>query len=345
MNTMLRPRRLGGLPRPRLRRPRPLTVIALALALAALLIGGYLWVRDSSLVAVRNVVVVGASGRDAGKIRSALIAAARTMTTLDVNTAALHRAVAPYSEVKAIHVSTSFPHGMRIVVVEEYAVATIVAGGQQTGVGPDGVLLHGVAASTLLPALSVGAAPRGARLRARPALDELAVLAAAPYQFIPRIAQASEDATHGVALQLRSGPAVYFGDTSRLAAKWRALVAVLADPGSAGATYIDVSDPLRPAAGGTAAAAQAAIAAGLAQTGTSTVSSQTPPVASGTGTTTGTLTGASTGTSTATSTGTATATTSTGATPTSTTAAGTATAPPPTTTAAGGTATTGGSAP
>ena len=42
-------------------------------------------------------------------------------------------------------------------------------------------------------------------------------------------------------------------DTSGLAAKWRALIAVLADPGSGGATYIDVSDPQRPAAGEAAA--------------------------------------------------------------------------------------------
>jgi hypothetical protein len=39
------------------------------------------------------------------------------------------------------------------------------------------------------------------------------------------------------------------GDTRRLAAKWRAVVAVLADPGSVGASYIDVTDPGRPAAG------------------------------------------------------------------------------------------------
>ena len=62
MNTTLRPRRAGGLPDDPGRRPRPLTVIALVLVVARAVIGGCLWLRDSSLVAVRKVTVVGASG-------------------------------------------------------------------------------------------------------------------------------------------------------------------------------------------------------------------------------------------------------------------------------------------
>jgi cell division protein FtsQ len=48
---------------------------------------------------------------------------------------------------------------------------------------------------------------------------------------------------------LRAGPALYFGGAHQLAAKWQSAVAVLANPSSAGAAYIDVSDPSRPAAG------------------------------------------------------------------------------------------------
>ena len=47
--------------------------------------GAWLWLRDSSLVAVQRVTVTGASGPDAAQIRSALAAAARNMTTLDVH--------------------------------------------------------------------------------------------------------------------------------------------------------------------------------------------------------------------------------------------------------------------
>src|SRR5438270_194850 len=68
-----------GLPRPRRRRfPRPGRRLLLAVALiVALLALGWLWLRDSSLVAVKRVTVTGASGPDATEIRSALVTAAR----------------------------------------------------------------------------------------------------------------------------------------------------------------------------------------------------------------------------------------------------------------------------
>ena len=50
-------------------------------------------------------------------------------------------------------------------------------------------------------------------------------------------------------MTLRSGPELYFGASDRLTAKWDSAVAVLANASSAGAAYIDVSDPSRPAAG------------------------------------------------------------------------------------------------
>ena len=50
-------------------------------------------------------------------------------------------------------------------------------------------------------------------------------------------------------VQLRNGPQLYFGPTAQLARKWTAAVAVLQNKGSAGAAYIDVTDPQRPAAG------------------------------------------------------------------------------------------------
>ena len=87
------PRR--ALAAPRLRRPR-LRVVLIALVVAALLGGGWLWLRQSSLVAVRHVTVTGASGPQAARIAAALEAAARDMTTLDVRAAELRRAVEPF---------------------------------------------------------------------------------------------------------------------------------------------------------------------------------------------------------------------------------------------------------
>ena len=48
---------------------------------------------------------------------------------------------------------------------------------------------------------------------------------------------------------MRNGLLVYFGDAARPHAKWLSLARVLADPSSAGASYVDVRVPERPAAG------------------------------------------------------------------------------------------------
>ena len=85
-----------------------------SLAILALAAGGLAVAAHSSLVAVKRVTVVGVSGRDARQIRAALTAAAHNMTTLDVKMSALRTAVAPYPVVKHLHVSTDFPHRMRI---------------------------------------------------------------------------------------------------------------------------------------------------------------------------------------------------------------------------------------
>jgi hypothetical protein len=80
-------------------------------------------------------------------------------------------------------------------------------------------------------------------------LREVALLAVAPGQLIPRLSQVTSGPPHGLTAQLRNGPTLYFGDASRLNAKWIAVSQVLGDPGSTGAAYIDVTDPDRPAAG------------------------------------------------------------------------------------------------
>jgi cell division protein FtsQ len=255
-----------------------LAVLALLLALG----GSWRWVRDSSLVAVRRVSVTGLYGPDAGTIRSALILAARNMTTLDVHLAALRTAVAPYPVVKDLRVSTQFPHGMRIRVVEQLPVGALVAGGRAVAASADGTLLHDVS-GTSLPTVPVPALPGGARVTDAAALQALSLLAATPPRLRSRIAQVTVASGHGLTVQLRSGPSIYFGDQTGLNAKWIAATEVLADPSSAGASYIDVSDPERPVAG---VGAQAVVAAGLAATGSgatsTTTGSNTTSTASGT---------------------------------------------------------------
>jgi cell division protein FtsQ len=252
------------------RRPRFRLRLALAVvAVLALLGGAWLWLRDSSLVAVRKVTITGVSGPDAGQIRSALTLAARNMTTLDVRIGSLRTAVAAYPMVEDVQASADFPHALRIRVVEQLPVGALAAGGRAIAASGDGTLLHDVP-TTSLPVVPVGLLPGGSRVVERPALQALTLLAATPRRLRARIVQVTTNSAHGLVAALRSGPSLYFGDDSDVAAKWVAAIAVLADPSSAGATYIDVSDPARPAAG---ASEQAVAAAGLATTGSQASSS------------------------------------------------------------------------
>lgn len=229
-------------------RLRPRVIVAL-LAVLLLLGGGWMWLRDSSLVAVEHVRITGASGPDAGQIRAALESAARNMTTLDVRMDQLRTAVAPYPVVKDLRVTTSFPHEIRISVVEQIPVGAVVIAGRLIAVAGDGTLLHDAVPSGSLPQIPLRVAPGGKRVSDPAALNAVAVLAAAPNGILGQISQVTTVSAHGLVAQVRGGPSIYFGDASRLAAKWTAAVAVLADPGSAGALYIDVTYPERPAAG------------------------------------------------------------------------------------------------
>jgi len=237
-----------------------------AVGALAVLGGAWVWLRGSPLVSVDRVTVTGLSGPDAGQIRQALDLAARNMTTLDVRLGQLRTAVAPYPVVKDLRVSTQFPHGMRIHVIEQLPVGALVVGGETIAASADGRLLQDVP-TTSLPTIPLGALPGGSRVTDPTALDALALLGAAPPRLEARISQVSTISPHGLVVQLRAGPAIYFGAPARLGAKWAAATAVLAAPASAGAAYIDVSDPESPAAG---VSSQALAAAGLATSGSQT---------------------------------------------------------------------------
>jgi cell division protein FtsQ len=171
------------------------------------------------------------------------------MTTLDVQTSRLYAAVSAYPVVRALRVSAQFPHGMRIRVIEQLPVAEVIVGGRRIGVAADGTLLHDTAPLPALPTLELAALPGGPRLTDPRALESLAAVRAAPRPLRSRITLISVLSGRGLVARLRQGPAVYLGDGDQLSVKWRAAVAVLASPDSVGASYIDVTDPGRPAAG------------------------------------------------------------------------------------------------
>ena len=232
---------------PRVRRP-PVRAVAGCAAVLLLLGGAWLWLRDSSLVAVRQVSVSGLSGPDAPRVRAALQDAAQDMTTLHVRSSQLTTAVEPFPAVDSVEAHADFPHKLRIVVHEHAPVGAIAAGSQRIAVAADGTLLRGTPTRGL-PTIAIAAPPGGDHLTDRAALRATALLAAAPDALKAKVRRVYIG-RRGLTVPLQSGPVLYFGGADRLRAKWTAATVVLGDRSSAGATYVDVRLPERPAAGG-----------------------------------------------------------------------------------------------
>ncbi len=214
-----------------------------------LLGGGWLWLRGSSLVAVEHVHISGVHGTDAIQIRTALDGAATRMTTMDFEVGALRSAIASYAVVSGLRVKTSFPHTVSISVTERPPVAALLSAGQGTAVAADGTVLGPALLSSSLPILHGSLEPSpGARVSEPTTLAALTVLGAAPAalaRFVVRVFNGPE----GLTAAMRNGLLVYFGNDARPHAKWLSLARVLTSPSAAGALYVDVRLPERPAAG------------------------------------------------------------------------------------------------
>jgi cell division protein FtsQ len=230
-----------------------LGLLAMLLAVPALA-GGWLLLRNSSLVSVERVHISGVHGAEAAEVEAALTRAARHMSTLDVRTGALDAAVAPYRVVAEVRATPSFPHGLQIHVIEQLPVAALTVAGGRTAVAADGVVLGPALLSSSLPLLNEGssasavAVPVGRRVKSSSLLSSLTLLGAAPAPLARAVASVYEG-PQGVTAAMHNGLVVYFGNAVLPHAKWLSLARVLADPSSAGAMYVDVRVPGRPAAG------------------------------------------------------------------------------------------------
>jgi cell division protein FtsQ len=293
------PVRAGRVPRP------PARLLLIAAALITVLLGGWLWLRDSPLVGVRQVTVTGADGPQAAQIRRAVEQAASGMTTLHVDAGALRKALAGFPIVQDVRVHPSLPHRLRVEVVEHDAVGAIAVGGRRVPVAASGLLLTGAPAGSL-PTLTVRGALPGDRVRDRRVLAEVHLLAAAPRPLRMRVGKVFMG-PKGLTARLSAGPQLVFGGTDRLAAKWAAAVAVLADPSSAGTTALDLRVPERPAAAGLEQVAEQQQADGSAPAGGVTTPGTTAAPAAGTtaAPAAGTTAAPATGTAAAPATGTA----------------------------------------
>jgi cell division protein FtsQ len=222
---------------------------AAVIALAALLTGGWMWLRDSGFVRVQTVHVSGATTSEQSRIRAALDSAAREMTTLHVRQDVLDDAVASFPSVADLKVTTDFPHEMSIEVLEHRPVAALDIDGRRVPVSGGGIVLTGVRADDDLPSIRRRITPADGRVEDRRTRDALAIAAAAPQPLLGR-SNRLWWGPHGLTLDLRDGPPLIFGTPADAVAKWAAAARVLAEPSAAGATYLDLRITGRVAAGG-----------------------------------------------------------------------------------------------
>lgn len=248
---------------------RRISAVAMVLVLLG---GGFLWLRDSDLVAVRDVTVTGVSSNQETRVREALRRAGLGMTTLHVRRDELRAAASPYASVADLRAEPDFPDKLRIEVVERVPAALLVAGDQEVAVSTGGLLLRGVRPDDGTPVIAVRQLPIGARLDDPRVRSAVAVLAGAPPELRERIEEAGTG-TRGTQLELRDGPDLIFGSPSRLEAKWMAATRVLADSSAKGATYLDLRMPEWTAAGGIGPVESAT----EAPPGDDTTASETPP--------------------------------------------------------------------
>jgi cell division protein FtsQ len=274
--------------------------IALSVLVAVpLLAGGWLWLRESSLVAVRHVHITGVHGPDALEIRQALDRAAARMTTMDFNVGRLRSAVSSFAIVGALRASTSFPHSVTISVTERPPVAALLTAGQRTAIAADGTVLGPALLLSSLPSVPGSVEPQiGARLREPAALAAVVVLGAAPTQlarFVLRVFNGPE----GLTVAMRNGLLVYFGNATRPHAKWVSLARVLVSPSAAGSLYVDVRLPERPAAGFSSASPSVTSAPAATEAGSSepTAAALAASLSKATGASTGASAGSTSSTS------------------------------------------------
>ena len=243
---------------------RRLRLLSLGVLLAIpVLAGGWLWLRNSPLVAVEHVQISGVRGIDASQIDAALERAAKQMSTLDPHPGALQAAVAGFPQVRSLHLSASFPHSLSITVREQPPVAVLIVDGQRTALAADGVVLGSSFVSGALPVIN-GQAFESKHVHNQQTLEYLTVLGAAPPALESLVTRAYTT-PKGLTLAMHGGLLVYFGDSSRPHAKWDSLTGVLANSSSSGASYVDVRLPERPAAGmtGESTVSESAQASGL----------------------------------------------------------------------------------
>ncbi|MCO5315441.1 MAG: cell division protein FtsQ/DivIB [Solirubrobacterales bacterium] len=223
--------------------------VILALALAA---GYQFWLRDSSLVEVRNLTIRGVDQKDPEQkpVAEAVRLAVGQMTTLDPRPDLLAEELARFPRVASSDIETSLPDSATVTVRLRRDGSRIGSGAAERLIATDGTVLGpgGERAAQLPEIRSSRVPPAEGRLEG----DELAqalVLGGAPDKLRPYV-RYSRTGPDGVEVTLSNGLVLGFGNPGQIDHKWRAAAAVIADPELVNAVYVDLSVPRRPAVRG-----------------------------------------------------------------------------------------------
>ena len=160
--------------------------------------------------------------------------------------------MAGFPVVRALEVTTDFPHGMTIRVIEHVPAAMAVTDAGRVPVAVDGTVLQGLPTPGALPTVRAHGGLKGQRLGDPVALAGARVAGTAPPALRRRLDEVHRDSDRGLVATMREGPELVFGGTRRLREKWTAAARVLADQDAQGAAYVDLRVPGRPAVGGLA---------------------------------------------------------------------------------------------
>lgn len=230
-------------------------VLALVLVIG-LAISWFTWLRDLPVFEIREVRVTGLETLSTAEDQDEALALTRAvstslseMTTLHVRQDELDRALAQWPRVAGIDVSTEFPNGAtaRLDLREDGSV--IGEGETAVLVATDGTLLGPVGEGTeTLPRIG-GEPPSDDRTTlGGPRLSQAIVLGSVPTEIRPFVDR-SRIGEKGIEIELTNGLVLVFGDDTKSVAKWKAATTVIADPELAGAGYVDLTVPWRPAVG------------------------------------------------------------------------------------------------
>jgi cell division protein FtsQ len=230
--------------------------LLVGLATVSIAFGLYGLARETSLFAVRTIVVEGASPVVEAEVRTALQSYdGRSLVSVDAG--AVEQRAAALPSVRGALVDRSFPHTLRIRVIPEVPVAVLRRGGDSWLVSARGRVIRTIERGTLpaLPRIWLPTTTElqvGAFLADAPGALAARSLAALVGSGFPKRISFVRALDGQIILGLRGGLQIELGPPADLRLKIaiaRGLLPLLALPGRGGPDYLDLTVPERPVAG------------------------------------------------------------------------------------------------